>query len=165
MWKVFAASYDSQEAEVSSLKKYPRLTFDVQCNFCGTPFRARRDSLLAGMTASCGCRIYPAIILANLKHGHARRGKITPEFRAWTDMWQRVANPKNRRYKDYGGRGLIIHPEWGKFENFLRDMGSRPNRDYSLDRINNNEGYEMLNCRWATRKQQQNNKRAYATKI
>ncbi len=73
-------------------------------------------------------------------------------------MWQRVSNLNSPDYSNYGGRGITIHPEWSLFENFLRDMGRRP-FGTSLDRINNSEGYEILNCRWATRKQQANNRR------
>jgi hypothetical protein len=80
------------------------------------------------------------------------------EFKIWIGMWDRVTRKKHPAYKYYGGRGIEIHPEWGSFENFFHDMGLRP-KGKSLDRINNNEGYEMNNCRWATAIQQANNRR------
>jgi hypothetical protein len=74
-------------------------------------------------------------------------------------MLQRCTNPKARGYKDYGGRGIKVCARWKKFDNFLADMGRRP-KGTSLDRFPNPNGnYEKRNCRWATRKQQQNNRR------
>lgn len=129
-----------------------RLTFDLECPICDTPFRAARNKIISGQTVSCGC----------LHDGHPTHGmRKSREYNSWATMWQRCTNKNHPRYKDYGGRGITIHPEWGKFENFLRDMGSRP-PNTSLDRINNNEGYEMNNCRWATAKQQNNNTRRNA---
>jgi hypothetical protein len=87
-------------------------------------------------------------------HGYA----YSLVYKVWQGMWQRCINPRYHHYNDYGGRGIEINPEWGKFENFLRDMGPKP-LHMSLDRINNNYGYEMNNCRWATAKQQANNRR------
>lgn len=84
------------------------------------------------------------------------------EYRAWVHMRQRCNNPNNPGYLDYGGRGIRVCDRWNKFENFLTDMGERP-EDRSLDRINNDGNYEPSNCRWATRKTQNNNKRLIYT--
>lgn len=76
----------------------------------------------------------------------------------WSAMIQRCHNPRNKQYKDYGGRGIYVCDRWRDYKNFLADMGhSPPGR--SLDRINNNKGYQPDNCRWATRIEQAGNKR------
>lgn len=74
-------------------------------------------------------------------------------------MKQRCFNPRAEGYENYGGRGITVDPSWLSFETFNRDMGSRPDKSYSLDRINNNGNYEPANCIWSDRIQQNRNKR------
>lgn len=80
----------------------------------------------------------------------------------WTNMKQRCLNKDNPAYGNYGGRGIKVcrrwQGEWG-FINFVKDMGIRPGKEYSIDRINNDGHYMPSNCRWATRKEQSYNKR------
>ncbi len=90
-----------------------------------------------------------------IKHGLCK----TPEYRAWIAMKHRCYNHKTPRFNRYGARGIIVCDRWlNSFENFFVDMGVRPSENHSLDRIDNNGNYEPSNCRWATIKEQNDNK-------
>lgn len=94
-------------------------------------------------------------------HGHtANNGKHSLEYWVWANMWQRCTNPKTPMFSHYGGRGISVCPEWNDFTVFLRDVGPRPSREYSLDRFPNKDGnYEPNNVRWATKTEQSRNSR------
>lgn len=113
-------------------------------------------------TKSCGCIRREKIIIRNklrTKHGHNKKEKVTVIYKSWDSMIQRCTNPNNENYKDYGGREITVCKRWMKFENFLEDMGEHPGLGYSLHRINNDKGYYKENCKWATIKEQNINKR------
>jgi hypothetical protein len=93
------------------------------------------------------------------RHGHRGSGNLkSPTYQSWSAMRTRCTNEKSNDWKLYGGAGVEVCERWWFFENFLEDMGERP-RGKTLDRINPNGNYEPGNCRWATPKEQTQNRR------
>lgn len=88
------------------------------------------------------------------KHGQYK----SSEYRSWKAMRGRCNNPNNSNYGNYGGRGIKVCSEWNDFETFLRDMGPKPDTSYSIERIDSDGNYEKDNCKWASFKDQQNNR-------
>lgn len=132
----------------------------VRCD-CGVTKYVAEVPLARGRTKSCGCRAAWFGRTNNLRHGHAGRGALTAEYAAWMAMRSRCTNPKNNSFRDYGARGIRVCERWSKsFESFLADVGRRPSPGHSIDRIDNSRGYEPGNVRWATRYQQNSNRRS-----
>jgi hypothetical protein len=135
-----------------------RSYWKCQCD-CGERTVVRCDSLRSGQSRSCGCLQKAQVAERSFKHGAARNGQEAPEYKVWAGMISRCTNPNAHAFMEYGGRGIAVCDRWlHSFEAFLADMGQRPPRT-TLDRIDNDRGYEPGNCRWATPEEQQSNRR------
>jgi hypothetical protein len=142
-------------------------TWICQCD-CGNVCTVIGQVLRLGHTQSCGC-IHSEMVAArnrkNKTHGLTING-ITPEYRAWSALKNRCYNKSNKDFRKYGGRGISVCQRWAdSFMAFFEDMGPRPSKRHSIDRINNDGNYEPGNCRWATPKEQVNNRRCSRRRI
>ena len=80
-----------------------------------------------------------------------------PLYSTWISMRNRCNNPNNPSWRRYGGRGIRVCKEWDSFDQWLADMGPKPSKNHSIDRINNDGNYEPQNCKWATQREQLRN--------
>lgn len=136
--------------------KYGNKSMLCKCD-CGTHVPVGKVQLLRGRK-TCGrqCPFFRNNLLARLTtHGLTHH----PAYTSWYSLKTRCYNPKDKRYKDYGGRGITVDPKWMTFSGFWADMGASYEAGKSIDRINNDKGYYKENCRWATLSEQANNKR------
>ncbi len=122
---------------------------------CGNLFTKKISKIKHCNSYSCGCSIKKQL---NVFKTHGMTN--SSEYNIWENMKTRCYNVKNIFYKDYGGRGIKVATEWlNSFENFYKDMGNRPSKNHTLERTENDKGYSKQNCKWATKKEQSNNRR------
>lgn len=123
---------------------------------CGQETISSATELRNGRAKSCGC--YSRAILKDSGHKHGgHRDKL---YKVWTAIKQRCLNPDDSAYHNYGARGIAIADEWrNDYAAFAEYMGERPSDQHTVERIDNNRGYEPGNVCWATRSEQLRNKR------
>lgn len=126
-----------------------RINWICKCK-CGAIVLVSSRYLIAGYTKSCGC--------LTLERSYGQTKELS--YHSYIAMMGRCNNPKNGKYKDYGGRGIKVCERWTEsYKNFKEDMGDRINRKLTLERKDVNGNYEPTNCKWATNKEQSRNKR------
>lgn len=121
-----------------------RLAWWCRCD-CGETKLIDGNNLRRGLTKSCGCM---------RNHGLTHTG----EYQSWSSMRGRCADRNN---PDYGGKGIKVCERWNDFRTFYADMGPKPSPSHSIDRKDSSGNYEPANCRWATRSEQNANRRPY----
>ncbi len=128
--------------------------WECKCD-CGKIVYVRGNALKSNKTKSCGCYNIESFIKRNTTHNLHN----TSEHNSWAQMKDRCLNINNVNFKYYGGRGITVCDKWkNSFITFYNDMGPKPSKDHSLDRIDNNKGYSKNNCRWATKLEQVQNR-------
>ena len=132
-----------------------------QCD-CGERKSIRTGALRSGRVHSCGCLRRQMLSAMNKRHGQATHRARSRLYKAWCAMKTRCLNPKYGGFKNYGGRGIGIAPEWlNDFSRFAQDVGEPPFPKATLDRVDNDGDYRPGNVRWATRAEQNRNQRQH----
>lgn len=128
---------------------------------CGAVVRTTKNHMSSGNTQSCGCLAKENSSARAVVHGRykAPSGSYkVAAFACWKAILKRCLDEQSEDWPRYGGVGITVCEQWMSFENFLADMGDRPSKKHTVDRIDGTKGYEPGNCRWATRRQQSDNR-------
>lgn len=154
--KRFGALVVVRDAEHRLLSGTLRRQWLLRCD-CGVELTRTVSQANSGRVTACDA----CAAKKRVKHGesHSRNQGISAEYTIWNGLRNRCNNPKDKNYRRYGGRGIQVCERWGTYQNFLADMGRRPSPGHSIDRIDNDKGYEPSNCRWATATAQGRNRR------
>jgi len=138
-------------------RKLQRYKIRCECGFESINVAA---DLRAGKSKQCSTCHNRENARNNTKHGRHE----DPVYKVWSSMIARCNNQNSNVYDRYGGRGIKVCDRWLKFENFIKDMGERP-ENMTIDRIDNNGNYEPSNCRWVSHKENCNNRSNKKLKI